>query len=112
MQRQQLVDEIKVLMDLVADKTTTLADSVMEIDVNEYTDPKQFEREKIELFRHYPQFVGPSCVVTECGRLLSPLTTPASRYLIVRQQDGEPQSLREYLLTPRRSIERVRTWNG
>ena len=40
MQRQQLVDEIKVLMDLVADKTTTLADSVMEIDVNEYTDPK------------------------------------------------------------------------
>ena len=38
MQRQQLVDEIKVLMGLVADKTTTLADSVMEIDVNEYTD--------------------------------------------------------------------------
>lgn len=40
MQRQQLGDEIKVLMGLVADKTTRLGDSVMEIDVNEYTDPQ------------------------------------------------------------------------
>ena len=40
MQRQQLVDDIKVLRGLVAEKTTMLADSVMEIDVNEYTDPK------------------------------------------------------------------------
>ena len=39
MQRQQLVEEIKTLMDLVARNTTSLADSVMEIDVNEYTDP-------------------------------------------------------------------------
>ena len=59
MQRQQLVEEIKTLMDLVARNTTSLADSVMEIDVNEYTDPQQFQREKTELFRNYPQFVGP-----------------------------------------------------
>jgi len=40
MQRQQLVDDIKVLRGLVAEKTTRLGDSVMEIDVDEYTDPK------------------------------------------------------------------------
>ncbi len=87
MQRQQLVDEIKVLMDLVADKTTTLADSVMEIDVNEYTDPQQFEREKIELFRHYPQFVGPSCVVPATGDYFA-FDDTGIPILIVRQQDG------------------------
>ena len=67
MQRQQLIDEIKVLMSLVAEKTTALADSVMEIDVNEYTNPQQFQQEKVELFRNYPQFVGPSCIVTDVG---------------------------------------------
>lgn len=87
MQRQQLVDEIKVLMGLVADKTTTLADSVMEIDVNEYTDPQQFEREKIELFRHYPQFVGPSCVVPATGDYFA-FDDTGIPILIVRQQDG------------------------
>ena len=87
MQRQQLVDEIKVLMGLVADKTTTLADSVMEIDVNEYTDPQQFEREKIELFRHYPQFVGPSCVVPATGDYFA-FDDTGITILIVRQQDG------------------------
>ena len=87
MQRQQLVDEIKVLMGLVADKTTTLADSVMEIDVNEYTDPQQFEREKIELFRHYPQFVGPSCVVPDTGDYFA-FDDTGIPILIVRQQDG------------------------
>ena len=59
MQRQQLVEEIKVLMDLVARNTTTLAESVMEIDVNEYTNPEQFEREKIELIRNYPHLDCP-----------------------------------------------------
>ena len=34
MQRQQLVEEIKILLDLVARNTTTLADSVMEINVS------------------------------------------------------------------------------
>ena len=51
MQRPQLIEELKTLMDLVERNTTTLADSVMEIDVREYHDPEQFEREKIALFR-------------------------------------------------------------
>jgi len=87
MQRQQLVDDIKVLRGLVAEKTTMLADSVMEIDVDEYTDPKQFEREKIELFRHFPQFFGPSCVAPDTGDYFASDDT-GIQILIVRQQDG------------------------
>ncbi|MCB1687293.1 MAG: aromatic ring-hydroxylating dioxygenase subunit alpha [Halioglobus sp.] len=93
MQQQQLVDEIKVLMDLVARNTTMLADSVMEIDVDEYTDPSQFQREKTELFRNYPQFVGPSCVVPEAGDYFA-FDDTGVPILIVRQPD---KSLRAFV---------------
>lgn len=87
MQHQQLVEEIKTLMDLVARKTTSLADSVMEIDVGEYTNPGQFQREKTELFRNYPQFVGPSCVVPGAGDYFA-FDDTGVPILIVRQNDG------------------------
>lgn len=87
MQRQQLVEEVKTLMDLVARKTTSLAASVMEIDVAEYTNPEQFQREKTELFRNYPQFVGPSCVVPEAGDYFA-FDDTGVPILIVRQGDG------------------------
>jgi phenylpropionate dioxygenase-like ring-hydroxylating dioxygenase large terminal subunit len=87
MQHQQLVEEIKTLMDLVARNTTTLAAGVMEIDVNEYTNPEQFQREKTELFRNYPQFVGPSCIVPEAGDYFA-FDDTGVPILIVRQSDG------------------------
>lgn len=87
MQREQLVNEIKVLMDLVERSTTTLADSVMEIDVKEYTDPELFEREKTELFRDYPQFVGPSCIIPEAGDYFA-FDDTGIPILIVRTDDG------------------------
>ena len=87
MERQQLVEEIKVLMDLVERNTTSLADSVMEIDVNEYTNPEQFQKEKTELFRNYPQFVGPSCVVPEAGDYFA-FDDTGIPILIVRQADS------------------------
>ncbi len=86
MQRQQQVEEIKALMDLVARNTTSLAASVMEIDVEEYINPAQFEREKTELFRNYPQFVGPSCVVPEAGDYFA-FDDTGIPILIVRQPD-------------------------
>ena len=87
MQRQQLVEEIKILLDLVARNTTTLADSVMEINVSEYTDSALFEREKIELFRNYPQFVGPSCILPEPGDYFA-FDDTGIPILIVRQDDA------------------------
>jgi len=93
MQRQQLVEEIKVLMDLVARNTTSLAEEVMAIDVSEYTDPGLFQREKTELFRNYPQFVGPSCTVPEAGDYFA-FDDTGVPILIVRQPDG---SLRAFV---------------
>jgi len=88
MQREQLVAEIKTLMDLVANKTTSLAEQVMEIDVEEYTNPGQFEREKIELFRNYAQFVGPSCMIPNPGDYYA-FDDTGIPILIVRNQEGK-----------------------
>ena len=87
MQRPQHIEEIKSLMDLVDRKTTALADSVMEIDAREYHDPQQFEREKIELFRNYAQFVGPSCMIPEPGDYFA-FDDTGIPILIVRNQEG------------------------
>jgi phenylpropionate dioxygenase-like ring-hydroxylating dioxygenase large terminal subunit len=87
MQRELLVEEVKNLMDLVANKTTALVDEVMEIDVEEYTSPEQFEREKTELFRNYAQFVGPSCVVPNPGDYFA-FDDTGIPILIVRTESG------------------------
>jgi phenylpropionate dioxygenase-like ring-hydroxylating dioxygenase large terminal subunit len=88
MQRPQLIEELKTLLDLVARNTTSLTDSVMEIDVREYTDPEQFAREKLELFRNYPQFVGPSCMIPEPGDYFA-FDDTGVPVLIVRHSDGQ-----------------------
>jgi len=88
MQREQLITELKTLMELVEHKTTALADSVMEIDVEEYSDPAQFEREKIELFRNYAQFAGPSCMIPEAGDYFA-FDDTGIPILIVRHSDGK-----------------------
>ena len=87
MQREKQIEELVSLMDLVDHKTTALADSVMEIDVSEYYDPARFEREKIELFRNYAQFVGPSCMIPEPGDYFAYDDTGIP-ILIVRNEAG------------------------
>jgi phenylpropionate dioxygenase-like ring-hydroxylating dioxygenase large terminal subunit len=88
MDQAQLVNEAKTLLDLVERNTTTLADSVMEIDVKEYTNAAQFDKEKIELFRNYPQFVGPSCMIPEPGDYFA-FDDTGVPILIVRHDDGK-----------------------
>lgn len=88
MQRQDQIREIKILMDLVDGKTTSMADSVMEIDVSEYTSPQQFEQEKIALFRNYAQFVGPTCLVPNPGDYYA-FDDTGIPILIVRNADGK-----------------------
>jgi phenylpropionate dioxygenase-like ring-hydroxylating dioxygenase large terminal subunit len=87
MQREKQIEELVSLMDLVDHKTTALADSVMEIDVSEYYDPARFEREKIELFRNYAQFVGPSCMIPEPGDYFA-FDDTGIPILIVRNEAG------------------------
>ncbi|MDX1733457.1 MAG: aromatic ring-hydroxylating dioxygenase subunit alpha [Halioglobus sp.] len=91
MNREQLVEEIKILLDLVERNTTSLAESVMEIDVGEYTDPGLFRREQ-ELMRNYPQFVGPSCIVPQPGDYFA-FDDTGVPILIVRNDDGQLNAL-------------------
>ena len=67
MQAQELNQEAKVLLDLVARKTTSLADHVMELDISEYANPGQFKRECLQLFRNHAQFVGASSLLPNPG---------------------------------------------
>lgn len=87
MQQAELIAEIKILMDLVARNTTSLADQVMTMNVGEYTDAQQFEREKTELFRNYAQFVGPSCILPNPGDFYS-FDDTGIPILIVRTEQG------------------------
>jgi len=88
MQHEQLVGEVKTLLDLVARDTTTMAESVMEIDVREYIDPDLFQREKVEVIRNYAQFVGPSCMIPEPGDYFA-FDDTGVPILIVRHTDGK-----------------------
>jgi phenylpropionate dioxygenase-like ring-hydroxylating dioxygenase large terminal subunit len=88
MQREQQIQELKTLLDLVERNTTTLADSVMEIDVKEYHDPDQFQREKTQLFRNYAQFVGPSCMIPGPGDYFA-FDDTGIPILIVRSEQGK-----------------------
>lgn len=88
MHREQLIDEIKVLLDLVARRTTALADEVMRLDVSRYTDRELFDRECIALFRDYPQCVGPSCLLPNPGDYVA-FDDTGIPILVVRDQSGE-----------------------
>ncbi|MEP5765696.1 MAG: aromatic ring-hydroxylating dioxygenase subunit alpha [Halieaceae bacterium] len=87
MQAEALKQEAKILLDLVERGSCTLADSIMEIDSAEYSDAALFERERIELFRNYPQFIGPSCMLPEAGDFYAYDDTGIP-LLIVRKHDG------------------------
>jgi phenylpropionate dioxygenase-like ring-hydroxylating dioxygenase large terminal subunit len=87
MQHDDLVAEAKILLDLVQRKTCSLADRVMEIHSSEYSDPALFARERLELFRNYPQFIGPSCMLPSAGDFYA-FDDTGIPLLIVRKADG------------------------
>lgn len=87
MQAAELNEEIRALLDLVGRKTTSLTDTVMEMPVSEYSDPKNFDKERHELFRNQAQFVGPSCLLPESGDYYAFADTGIP-VLIVRKSDG------------------------
>lgn len=87
MNHADLVTETHLLLDLVAQQTTAMADNVMTIDVAEYTDAARFETERTALFRNYPQFVGPSCLLPRGGDYFA-FDDTGIPILVVRNQEG------------------------
>ena len=97
MHREQQIAEVKALLELVAGQTTALADTVMALDVSEYTDSSRFERECRALFRDYPQFVGPSCLLPNPGDYFA-FDDTGVPILVVRQDSGELRAMLEPLM--------------
>ncbi|QFU75131.1 aromatic ring-hydroxylating dioxygenase subunit alpha [Halioglobus maricola] len=87
MNRDALVKETKRLLELVANNTTTMADAVMSLDVQEYIDPERFDLERQALFRNYPQFVGPSCTLPNPGDYFA-FDDTGIPILVVRNGEG------------------------
>ena len=87
MQRELLVEETRILLDLVERRSCSLADAVMHIDVAEYRDPILFQRECETLFRNHAQFVGPSCLLPEPGDFYA-FSDTGMPVLVVRRADG------------------------
>ena len=87
MHQDALREEAKLLLDFVERKTCTLADGIMELDTAEYSDPALFERERVELFCNYPQFVGPSCLLREPGDFFA-FDDTGIPLILVRKHDG------------------------
>ena len=67
MNRVDQINEIKVLMDLVANSATSLDEAEMEFDAGVFTDPGVYKRETEKLFRQGPLCVGPSCLLKQPG---------------------------------------------
>jgi phenylpropionate dioxygenase-like ring-hydroxylating dioxygenase large terminal subunit len=86
MQHEQLLDEARILLDMVERRSTSLTDSVMKLDAAGYADPGLFQRERTELFRNHAQFVGPSCMLPQPGDFYA-FGDTGIPILVVRRED-------------------------
>ncbi|MFM7784341.1 MAG: aromatic ring-hydroxylating oxygenase subunit alpha, partial [Gammaproteobacteria bacterium] len=87
MQHAELIEEARILLDMAERKSTSLADAVMRLPVMHYADPLAFAAERQALFRDYPQFVGPTCMLPEPGDYYAFADTGIP-ILVVRREDG------------------------
>ena len=87
MNREALVNETKILLDMVERQGTSLAPSEMEIDTAIYSDAEIHARETRRLFREYPLCVGPSCMLPEAGDYWT-FDDTGVPILLVRTQSG------------------------
>ena len=87
MDNESLIEEIKILQDYISNNTSFLAPEVMELPVSNYTDSQRYQQECQRLFRDYPQFVGPSCLLPNPGDYFA-FDDTGIPILIVRNQDG------------------------
>jgi phenylpropionate dioxygenase-like ring-hydroxylating dioxygenase large terminal subunit len=87
MDANALNKEARILLDMVKTNGCTLADSVMEIDIQDYCNPQRFEHEKNTLFRQHPQFIGPSCMLPEAGDYFA-FDDTGIPLVVLRKSDG------------------------
>jgi Rieske [2Fe-2S] domain len=88
MNRDDQIQEIKTLLNLVANSATALDETEMEFDAGVFTDPGVYKRETEKLFRHGPLCVGPSCLLKQPGDYWT-FDDTGVPILLVRTQSGQ-----------------------
>src|SRR5687767_10263834 len=78
---------LRRLLDLRAQGTTSMADSVRWQSTTTYTDPAQFEAERRHLFASRPLIAGLSCDLPDPGSYLT-VDLDATPALVVRDERG------------------------
>ena len=87
MQRASRIAIARALLDLLDGKTTTRAETAVELDAARYVDPERFAYERRRLFLEFPQVVGLSCDLPQPGSWSS-LDVAGVPVLLVRGEDG------------------------
>ncbi len=87
MESKALIEETRLLMNMVDQSATSLADEVLELSTSTYTDPDLFAQERTRFFRDYPQFVGPSSLLPNVGDYFAFDDTGIPLF-VIRTQDG------------------------
>jgi len=87
LERASRIAIARALLDLLDGKTTTRAETAVELDAARYVDPDRFAHERRRLFLEFPQVVGLSCDLPEPGSW-SCLDVAGVPVLLVRGEDG------------------------
>jgi phenylpropionate dioxygenase-like ring-hydroxylating dioxygenase large terminal subunit len=87
LERASRIAIARALLDLLDGKTTTRAETAVELDAARYVDPERFAHERRRLFLEFPQIVGLSCDLPEPGSW-SCLDLAGVPVLLVRGEDG------------------------
>ena len=67
LERASRIAIARALLDLLDGKTTTRAETAVELDAARYVDPERFAHERRRLFLEFPQVVGLSCDLPDPG---------------------------------------------
>ncbi|RLA51880.1 MAG: aromatic ring-hydroxylating dioxygenase subunit alpha, partial [Gammaproteobacteria bacterium] len=87
MEQAVQIARIKKAYECIDSGQTTITPGVKRIPVAAYTDPEWLEREFKTVFKHYPLFMGLSCIIAEPGDYVA-LEHSTVPILLVRGDDG------------------------
>lgn len=87
MNHEALMNEARILLDMVEHNGTSLAPAEMEIDTAAYTESQTYARETRRLFKEYPLCVGPSCMLRNAGDYWT-FDDTGVPILLIRTQSG------------------------
>ena len=87
MHADELQREARALLAMVANNSCSLAEDTLTLEADVYRDQARYAQEQQALFRRYPQFVGPSCLLPEAGDTFA-FDDAGVPIIVMRRSDG------------------------